>query len=88
MHNAFMHPEFDKYCVEYNQAATKGEEEQIRIMREGTDWIYKNYMFVPIAYQDVIYAFGPKIGELSKYEVYFENAQSALNFEFLTHAKW
>ena len=86
-HDAFIHPDFDKMITAYSSAGNKSIEEQTKIMQEGTDWIYNNYMFAPIAYQDRLIAMSPKIGGLSQYEVFFVGAPSALHFEFLTHGK-
>jgi ABC-type transport system substrate-binding protein len=86
-HDAFMHSDFDEIVTTYSSAANKSTEDQTRILQKGTDWIYKNYMFAPIAYQDRLIAMSPKIGGLSQYEVYWVGAPSALNFEFFTHGK-
>ena len=86
-HDAFMHPDFDKIIAAYSGAGNKSMDEQTKILQEGTDWIYNNYMFAPIAYQDRLIAMGPKVGGLSQYEVYWDGGPSSLNFEFLTHGK-
>jgi peptide/nickel transport system substrate-binding protein len=86
-HEAFASPEFDTIVAEYNQAATKTQEERIKIAQAGMDFICNNYMFAPIAFQEKTFAIGPKVKDITGYEKYAQYSEPGLTFNYVTLVK-
>jgi ABC-type transport system substrate-binding protein len=86
-HGAFMSPEFDKIINKVNDAITMSEKGRIKLEQSGEDWIYNNYMFAPIAFENKIAAFGPKIKGISRYEKYAQYSEPGLTFRYITRSK-
>lgn len=86
-HEAFMTPEFDKIVADYQGSITKPEAERTKIAQSGSDYMYNNYLFAPIAFESKNMAYGPKVGKIETYEKYAQYSDPGVTFNYVTPSK-